>query len=324
MAEDVNLALIPRSDAWKKRRQRWLQERRKGIGGSDAPVVVGLYGSPLKIWAEKVGLGEPDEAESERQYWGKVLETPIAARFKAENPRIKVAVPKKPSIHPKYGFVRANLDREIFCPDRGPGVLEIKTAHELKVDAWENDAPDGYRIQLQHQLMASGREWGVIAALVGFGKYIEYTYEIDLDLCSMILEKEAEFWDYVERQEMPPVTEGSEQTTKFLRSLYYREKTGSILPMPEHFIPLLDEREMHMAEIKSHEERKKAIENMVRALIQENEMVMGGGWKARWYETITNRVEDMNVLKEKHPDAFDECVVGVSSRRLDIRRVKEK
>ena len=35
-------------------RERWLQERRKGIGGSEAAAVVGLnpYASPFSVWAE--------------------------------------------------------------------------------------------------------------------------------------------------------------------------------------------------------------------------------------------------------------------------------
>ena len=39
-------------------REEWLDYRREGIGGSEAAIIVGLnrFGSPLQLWADKMGL----------------------------------------------------------------------------------------------------------------------------------------------------------------------------------------------------------------------------------------------------------------------------
>lgn len=38
-------------------REKWLEERRKGIGGSDAAALVGMnsYSTPYMVWADKTG-----------------------------------------------------------------------------------------------------------------------------------------------------------------------------------------------------------------------------------------------------------------------------
>src|SRR5689334_22139628 len=47
----------------------WHAERRKGIGGSDIPVLLGLskYASPYSLWAEKIGQVPPDESDDEAE-----------------------------------------------------------------------------------------------------------------------------------------------------------------------------------------------------------------------------------------------------------------
>jgi len=47
-------------------RQEWLQERRKGIGGSDAAAVLGLskWKTPYALWLKKTGQGTDDGADS--------------------------------------------------------------------------------------------------------------------------------------------------------------------------------------------------------------------------------------------------------------------
>lgn len=41
--------------------KEWLEERKKGIGGSDAATILGLnpYKSNIDLWAEKTGKKEP-------------------------------------------------------------------------------------------------------------------------------------------------------------------------------------------------------------------------------------------------------------------------
>jgi len=52
-------------------RQQWLEARKQGIGGSDAPTVAGInpWKSPVELYMEKTGEIEPQEA-GEKAYWG--------------------------------------------------------------------------------------------------------------------------------------------------------------------------------------------------------------------------------------------------------------
>jgi len=61
-----------------------LDERRHGIGGSDAGAILGVnpYRTPLQVWLEKTGKAEPDDlSDNEAVTWGNVLEDTIAREY---------------------------------------------------------------------------------------------------------------------------------------------------------------------------------------------------------------------------------------------------
>src|SRR5205814_10591858 len=62
----------------------WLAARQRGLGGSDAPVVMGVdeYRSRLGLYLEKAGLIEPAPlADPEAAEWGRRLEDDILAWY---------------------------------------------------------------------------------------------------------------------------------------------------------------------------------------------------------------------------------------------------
>ena len=63
-------------------RDEWLEERRKGIGGSDVAALLGLnpYKTPLALWEEKTAKNVSD-CTSESAYWGTMLEDVVAKEF---------------------------------------------------------------------------------------------------------------------------------------------------------------------------------------------------------------------------------------------------
>ena len=66
---------------------KWLAVRDKGIGGSDAAVILGLnkYKSPYKLWLEKTGLAAPEDLSNNQYvYWGTKNEANIADWFQEE------------------------------------------------------------------------------------------------------------------------------------------------------------------------------------------------------------------------------------------------
>ena len=63
-------------------RQKWLQLRKRGIGGSDAGAVCGLnpYGSPMKVFVDKTS-DKIESLNNEAIRIGNDLEQYVAERF---------------------------------------------------------------------------------------------------------------------------------------------------------------------------------------------------------------------------------------------------
>lgn len=69
-------------------REQWLEERKKGIGGSEAAAIMGLdkNRSALAVYLDKIGEGVSVE-ENERMHWGTMLEEQIALEYERRNGR---------------------------------------------------------------------------------------------------------------------------------------------------------------------------------------------------------------------------------------------
>jgi hypothetical protein len=79
---ELTVSLVVAASTRDMTREQWFEERRKGIGGSDAAAVAGLsrYRTPIQVYMEKLGLIDPPE-ENEAMYWGKKLEDLVAEEF---------------------------------------------------------------------------------------------------------------------------------------------------------------------------------------------------------------------------------------------------
>ena len=141
-------------------REEWLEERKKGIGGSDAAAIIGKnpYKSNVKLWREKTGKEEPEDI-SDKPYvkYGTLAEEHLRELFKLDYPDFEVIHKENTIIkHPKYDFLFANLDGQIIDKTTGEmGILEIKTTSILKSmqkEKWKERIPENYYCQILHYL----------------------------------------------------------------------------------------------------------------------------------------------------------------------------
>lgn len=206
-------------------RQEWLEARRGYVGGSDAPVVMGVapeaWGSKLDLWSQKVGIKEIDSTESRFQRWGNRLEPVIREAYVEDTGR---EVYKDPPHSFRVGFglmshAAASLDGIVVCPKRGPGVLQIKTAAGWKRKDWEEEPPLPYQVQVQHEIAVSGFSWGSIAVLMGGNDFFFVDIEPNPEFVAVMMQRERDFWAMVE-DNVPPAPCGSEVDSKVLSSLY--------------------------------------------------------------------------------------------------------
>jgi putative phage-type endonuclease len=205
-------------------REDWLEVRKTGIGGSDAPAAVGLspYMSPLELWLIKTGrdanLPRPDPHDtSEPVYWGTLLEPIVAASYTKQTGN-KVRRVNAVLQHTTIPFMLANVDREVVgC--REVQLLECKTAGEFGARLWRDGVPEYVQLQVQHQLAVTGKQSADVAVLLCGQKLEVHRVVRDDALIARLIELEAAFWRYVETDQPPPA-DGSESADRALRHLY--------------------------------------------------------------------------------------------------------
>ena len=137
-------------------RDAWLQERTKGIGGSDVATVLGLnpYKTPLSLWEEKTGKTKGSQA-GEAAYWGTTLEDVVAKEF-SKRTGMKIQRVNFLLSTGEGGWMRGNIDRAIVNeqiaktvrvhkPEKAAETglmlstdvgLECKTANAFMADKW--------------------------------------------------------------------------------------------------------------------------------------------------------------------------------------------
>lgn len=263
-------------------REQWLEERRKGIGGSDVAAIAGLsrYKSAVQVWLEKTGQVNDDETASESAFWGTVLEDVVAQEF-ANRTGLKIQRRNAILQHPDYSFMLANLDRIILGKEHGNGVLEVKTASEYFKDDWtEDQVPDAYMLQLQHYLAVTGFTYGYLAVLIGGNKYRQYPIERDEEIIGNLVQIETEFWRMVE-QGTPPAFDGSDASTELLKRLYPEGRHEEI-ELPQDAKELTREYEEANLYEKQWKERKDAAENRLKAMLGEYEVGWIGDRRVEW------------------------------------------
>ena len=122
--------------------------------------------------------------------------------------------------HDDYPFMTANVDGEVMHPEKGRGVLEIKTTSEWNRDQWDTDkVPTAYMLQVQHYLAVTGYDFGYICVLIGGNKFRYWLIERDEELIEMLIQAESEFW-YNVQNKIPPNVDGHEDTKDLLNAMF--------------------------------------------------------------------------------------------------------
>lgn len=303
------------------------EERRKGIGGSDVAVILGLspYKTPLDLWMQKRGLWE-DQSESEAAYWGTVME-PVLVREYAQRHRCAVirsdpfdgyrveglealhpASDPHPAsgllgtlVHPRYPWARGHVDgiglSEMAAPTH---VVECKTASEYLKGRWgEEDTdqvPEYYLVQIQWYLMLADLEVAHLAALIGGNKFRRYIIPRDQALIDILLAEAAAFWDRVERED-PPAPEPGGRGKESLSRLYPTGDKAVELDATPALVELA--LRLHRARLAESvaKEAKTTLENEIKLLMADaGRLNLPDGDSITWTNNKDSRVTDWQAL----------------------------
>lgn len=292
--------------------EEWKALRRKGIGGSDAPAIVGAnpYRSVFELWLDKLGKGEEVE-DNPQMKWGRIIEPMLAEewmKLTGKKLRRKNAILQSKV----YPYLLANVDRMVVGENAG---WEGKTTNFFYQEI-DGKPPLYYMVQCQHYMLVTGTDRWYLSVLAGGQK--EYHYAIARDdtyIDEILLPNEIGFWHNVEN-ETPPDIDGSKACGKYLEQ-QYSEATDEEIELPENYYDLLKKYD-------DLREKKNKVETEIEYIANQIKNEMGDASRAslfdrkvRWINVVTNRF-DAKKLEAEMPDIHQKYLKESKYRRFQI------
>lgn len=303
-------------------REDWLKCRQAGIGGSDVSAILGLnkYSSALKVYMDKVEPIELSEEKNEFLHFGNVLEDIVAKEF-GERTGFKVQRSSFMWQHPVHKFMLANVDRLIYHPKHGWGVLECKTASEYRKDDFDGDViPEEYLLQLLHYLYVMDLKYGYLAVLIGGNKFKYFRVDRDDEVIKMIVDLESDFWNNHIIPRIPPEIDGSEASTKLLEVIYPADEVKEeIKDLPTEAAILIKQYEDAAKLEKDFAEAKIAAANKLKDMIGDHGKGIIYDREIKWTPVKGRKGIDSKRLEIDHPEIAKQYVkYGKPYRKFTI------
>lgn len=244
-----------------------LENRKKGIGASEAGIVMGLNAnvSPYQLWMVKTGRAQPDDlSELPQVYWGTMHEEPIAQHY-AKLMNCKVRRVTNTLFHKEHSFMLCHLDRKIEGLSK---VLECKFAMFAR-DDWglsgSDIVPLPYIVQVQYQLAVTGYQEADLAVLIGGWDYRVYHFKRDEELIAKIIEEVSEFWKCVESDTPPPLRDRADA------ELAYPFSNGNFKEAEPEVVQVVEQFREVRAKTKELEEQKEKLSDRLTLFLKDAE-----------------------------------------------------
>lgn len=297
-------------------KSEWLKERRQGICGSDAAIILGLnkYRSVLHLWKDKTGQLPIEAVETEYTHFGTVMEPVVKQEF-IKRTGLKVRAKNAILQSAEYEFMLADVDGLVKEEDGSVSVFEAKTASEYKKVIWEKGVPEEYYAQVQHYLCVTGLKKAYVCAIVGGNSF--YCHEVFRDevYIEALVQKEKAFWECVQEC-VPPIPDGSQATIDYLNETY-PESNESDTELPFEAESLVASYLGVEASIKTLTTKKNEIANQLKSMMMENEKGHAGSHVVRW-TTVHKQTLDTNKVKEFLGEKYDDYLMSSSYRKFSV------
>jgi putative phage-type endonuclease len=280
-------------------KDEWLAWRRTGVGGSDAPTIMGLnpHRGLLSLYVDKMDRSLDPTDPVEAAMWGNKLEPIVAEEF-AERTGLVVRHPvPKTWVHPTFPFMLGTPDRFVYRGDidRPIGILEIKTCSLRKQWDWDPDPPRAAWCQLQHYLAVTGLPMGWLAVLIGGQKFMYHEVQRDEAFISEMIHKEQAFWWHVVN-DVPPEPDGFDSTTAIINHRYAESRPLEIVELsgqPE-LVEAVSMLRTLIGETRARKSEVDRLKNVLKLALGEAEVGTIDGvpvvsWKGAYRESIDTR-----------------------------------
>jgi len=269
-------------------RLEWRERRRKFIGGSDAPAIMGVcpFKSRLQIWAAKQGIDYVNDSATEAMGWGNRLEPVIC---EALSERLGEPVKRWDQdlifIHPTRTWQSCTPDA--FVGNDQSRLVEIKTTSSYRGADWEEGVPLNYQVQVQHNLAVTGAQQAFIACLVGGQKLVVHQMEPVPEFIAGLCAAEEAFWRNCQEGIEPEAGPGS--IDRAILGELYQAKSDPLVfadgPVCKDAELLDFELEAVKAQLKQLGENRDRLENQLIQLMAGHEVAIlpsGAKWSYKW------------------------------------------
>lgn len=303
----------------------WLEERKKGIGSSEAGTIMGVnrFDTPYKLWRRKTGQDGPVEM-NEAMELGHHIEPAVASMFAARTG----AFIRKDS---EGDWLATDVDREYLrvSPDRlyykdgephskkNLHILECKTS-SVAVD--KDDIPDYWYCQLQYQMGIMGVKSGALAWITSSPKlhfdYLEVNF--NKAFFDSLIEAIDSFWNVNVQGGVAPDDIQSEDT--LLR--YPTAEPGEIAEADEGIQYAYNSLKEITSAIKEFEGQKAALEDEIKMAMGSAEILKtpGGLVLAQWKNTKESQRFNARAFLAADPDGYSKYVETIpGGRRFTIK-----
>lgn len=202
--------------------EEWLQNRFKGVGGSEISAVIGCnpYLDNVTLWELKTGRRQAEDI-SEKPYvkYGTQAEMHLRGLFRLDFPEYQVEYIENNSFrNEKYPWALASLDGWITDKDGRKGILEIKTSEILSSqhrEKWkDNHIPQNYFCQAIFYMAVCEADFCILKAQlktefdgVPYLQTKHYFIEKSdvLDDINYLMAEGEKFWQCVKNNVRPPL-----------------------------------------------------------------------------------------------------------------------
>lgn len=296
-----------------------VEQRKSYCMGSDAPIICGVspYCTPYQLWEYKTRRAiEPDISEKPSVKAGNMLEGAVRD-WLANEIEMEIRHDNQLVRHLHYPFMAGNLDGWVVGQS---AIVEIKTSSSDK--GWgpsgSSIIPTPYLLQISHYMACADVECCYVGVLIRGIDFRWYKIQRDNELISYIIAQEQLFYACM-TNDTPPPFQNVEDIVALMAS---KNPSGAIQATDDLQLKVEKLGEIR-ALIKSFEEQEQILKLGICEFMNDKEYLAGqsGEILVSWKKSKDSKRLDLDVLKGKFPEIYEQCTKVVpGSRRFDLKK----
>lgn len=302
-------------------RDAWLAARRRGVGSSDVPAILGLPEAKQKtavhVWHDK--RGELVDEQTDAMLWGQLLEEPVAREWARRNRSVVQRVGLVANVAEPWQL--ATLDRRVAeCPlDRSVRTacaLEVKCRNAYTSSRWRADLPDDVLAQTVWQMQVTGFEHVHVAVLIGGNDYRQTIVRRDEQVAGYVVDQVTAFHrDHMVPGVPPPADLSKADALNALDEMLHPDRVGEVdASGVEEVLEYA-----RISSLKGEAERDLKAARAVLALQAGGARYVKFAGELAYELSPTTRSKcDLDRLAERWPEAYADTVTETTSHTLRI------